>query len=351
MTYAEAWNKIVGYYEKHGTALETTIQTVWEDSVFSAILNYDTTEIDAQRAVQMGATKKADIVVRKDGKDVLVAELKRHIASVSDGGQAQLFSYLNQLKSVDIGILVCNKLYVYDFDFTKQDAENAENRLEIPFERDNPDGAKFVELFSKENFNAQNIKEFIRTKRKNAENNALILEEISETLVRATLKKYFMERFSEEDIESALDKIDISVSMKNRQPNAPAIKPHEFPVAAKKEVVAGYLEKHEIIDICRKNGILIDHKFTKAKLNAGAPRYWANPNKKFLKQTWWLALVNTDERKLHVFKIPENSIKPEQMKYKNKDLIDLQIYSDRDGFIDSRSGIYFLKWLVKTIAY
>lgn len=125
----------------------------------------------------------------------------------------------------------------------------------------------------------------------------------------------------------------------------------EYPVAAKKEAVAGDLEKHEIIDICRKNGILIEHKFTKAKLNASPPKYWANPNKKFLKQTWWLVLVNTDERNLHIFEIPGNSIQAEQMKYKTKDLIDLQIYSDRDGFIDSRSGIYFLKWLVKTIAY
>ncbi|MDE6705806.1 MAG: topoisomerase DNA-binding C4 zinc finger domain-containing protein [Treponemataceae bacterium] len=122
-------------------------------------------------------------------------------------------------------------------------------------------------------------------------------------------------------------------------------------VVVKKESVAGDLEKREIIDICEKNEIPIDHKFTKAKLNASAPRYWANPNKKFLKQTWWLVLVNTDERKLHIFKIPENSIPAEQMKYKTKDLIDLQIYSDRDGFIDSRSGIYFLKWLVKTVSY
>lgn len=119
----------------------------------------------------------------------------------------------------------------------------------------------------------------------------------------------------------------------------------------KKGVGAGDLDKQEIIDICRRNGIPIDHKFTKAKLNAGAPKYWSNPNKRLLKQTWWLALVNTDERKLHIFKIPENSIQAGQMKYRNNDLIDLQIYSDRDGFIDSRSGIYFLKWLVKTIAY
>lgn len=215
MNYTEAWNKIVGYYEKYGTALEAVVQAVWEDSVFSAILNYDTAEIDSQRAVQMGSTKKMDIVIRLDGTDSFVVELKRYAASASDGGQAQLFSYLNQLKSVGIGMLVCNSLYVYDYDFTKSDEENAENHLEIPFERDNPCGAKFVELFSRENFNAENIKEYIRTKRKNSENSSLILGEISEAVARAALKNYFLERFPEEDVEAALDKIAISVGMKS----------------------------------------------------------------------------------------------------------------------------------------
>lgn len=232
MTYAEAWNKIVGYYEKHGTALETTIQTVWEDSVFSAILNYDTTEIDAQRAVQMGATKKADIVVRKDGKDVVVAELKRHTASVSDGGQAQLFSYLNQLKFVDIGILVCNKLYVYDYDFTKQDPENVGNRLEIPFERGNPDGAKFVELFSKENFNAQNIKEFIKSQRQEKQEVSAIRGEITVGLIKGLLKKHFMQTYAEDAFEQAFSTVHIEVTDKTtnvfkKYPAIAIVKPHE----------------------------------------------------------------------------------------------------------------------------
>lgn len=231
MTYAEAWNKIVGYYEKYGTDLEEKIQTVWEDSVFSAILNYNTTEIDAQRAVQMGSTKKADIVVREDGKDVVVVELKRHTESVLGKGQDQLFSYLNQLKSVDIGILVCNKLYVYDFDFTKQNAENAENRLEIPFERDNPDGAKFVELFSKENFNAQNIKEYIQSQRQEKQDVSAIRGEITAELIKELLKKHFMQTYTEDTFEQAFSTVHIEVTDKatnvfeKHQPsdNAPAI--------------------------------------------------------------------------------------------------------------------------------
>ena len=33
------------------------------------------------------------------------------------------------------------------------------------------------------------------------------------------------------------------------------------------------------------------------------------------------------------------------------DLIDIQIYCDDNTFTDSRSGISFAKWLVKTINY
>ena len=232
MTYAEAWNKIVGYYEKYGTDLEEKIQTVWEDSVFSAILNYNTTEIDAQRAVQMGSTKKADIVVRKDGKDVVVVELKRHTESVLGKGQDQLFSYLDRLKSAAIGILVCNKLYVYDYDFTKQDAENAENRLEIPFERDNPDGAKFVELFSKENFNAQNIKEYIQSQRQEKQDVSAIRGEITAELIKELLKKHFMQTYAEEAFEQAFSTVHIEVTDKatdvfEKHPTTAMVKTHE----------------------------------------------------------------------------------------------------------------------------
>lgn len=106
--------------------------------------------------------------------------------------------------------------------------------------------------------------------------------------------------------------------------------------------------------MCRKNGIIIGHDFTKSKLNKGTPRYWANPNVRFLSQDWWLVLLNNGEKKLYVFKIPANSIKSSQVKYKERDLIDLQIYSDfasYPDFEDSRSGIKFKKWLIKIISY
>ena len=63
---------------------------------------------------------------------------------------------------MNLGVVVCDKLYLYDYDFTQK--ENAYAEVEIPFEENNEDGAKFVELFSKDNFDKQKISDFIRSK-------------------------------------------------------------------------------------------------------------------------------------------------------------------------------------------
>ena len=156
MNYREIWNEIVGEYNKNRNAKEEIIQNSWE-LLLKFLFGYSKEDIDAQRSIKMGATERGepDIIVRKDGKDAFVIELKRH--TLHDGRE-QLFSYLNQLK-MNIGIVVCDALYLYDYDFTKKDIYR---ELEIPFERGNPDGEAFTELFSRENFDAEKDAKFIR---------------------------------------------------------------------------------------------------------------------------------------------------------------------------------------------
>ena len=143
MSYADSWNKIVSQFSKNINSKEEIVQNSWE-LLFCTIFNYSGSDIDSQRSVKMGVmTKRADIVVKNGGEDLFIVELKRHALHE---GQEQLFSYLNQLK-VDLGVLVCDNLYIYDYDFTaKTDAYSV---LEIPFANDDSNGARFVELFSK----------------------------------------------------------------------------------------------------------------------------------------------------------------------------------------------------------
>ena len=107
MSYMIDWNKIVSQYNKIRNCKEEIVQASWE-LLFSTIFNYSDSEIDAQRAVQMGSSPKyPDIIIKNNNEDLFVVELKQYTLHI---GQEQLFSYLNQLK-IDIGILICDKLY------------------------------------------------------------------------------------------------------------------------------------------------------------------------------------------------------------------------------------------------
>lgn len=205
----DSWNKIVSQYNKIRNNKEDVVQASWE-LIFSTLFNYSDSEIDSQRPVQMGSTPKyPDIIIKNQNEDLYVVELKQ---LTLHKGQEQLISYLNQLK-VNIGVLVCNNLYIYDFDYTAK--ENAYSVLEIPFVPDNPNGSRFVELFSKGNFDKQKIKDFIRES--NAAKNAIseIKSELTSSLVSKLVEKYLLEKYPSVDVRTILTDYVFSISPKN----------------------------------------------------------------------------------------------------------------------------------------
>lgn len=209
MQTSDSWNKIVSQYNKIRNNKEEVVQASWE-FIFSTLFNYSDPEIDSQRPVQMGSTPKyPDIIIKNENEDLFVVELKQHTLHK---GQDQLISYLNQLK-VNIGILVCDNLYIYDFDYTAR--ENAYSVLEIPFTQDNPNGSKFIELFSKENFDKQKIKDFIKesNNKKNAESE--MKNELTSGLVIQLLKNYFVEKYPTINVQEILENYDFIVSYKS----------------------------------------------------------------------------------------------------------------------------------------
>ncbi len=215
MDYMEVWNEIVDDFKNNRYSKEDIIQALWE-SKLRKMLHGGDCEFVKQKPVKMGVgKKKADIVIQQNGKDVAVVELKQHTLSRS-AGQGQLFSYLNQLKLVKIGILVCDKLYIYDYDVIKSDEENERNCLEIPFEKDSELGAKFVELFSKKQFDSEKVHEFIAEKIRSALNIKNLREEItnSKELIIGLLKKEFTSKYDEAEFDEVMKEFDIQIVKK-----------------------------------------------------------------------------------------------------------------------------------------
>lgn len=113
------------------------------------------------------------------------------------------------------------------------------------------------------------------------------------------------------------------------------------------------LKRPEVIKICETNGVVIKGNFTLAKRNKSGKYYWANPSASYLVQDWWVLLNDDVERQLHIFCVPANSISADEM-WLRKDrpnFIDMQIVYGKESFQDSRSGVEFAKWRIKSLKY
>lgn len=218
MTNNEKWNQIVNYFDMIHHDDEKKIQLAWEKKICHEILNYNS-EIIPHKEVQMGSTKYTDIVLQKDGKDAVVIELKKHTLHCNNG-QAQLFSYMKILSSennpVHLGLLVCEHLYIYYYDFTKSDEENDKNKLEIRFTKDNPDGEKFVELFSKENFDEEKIRDFIQSRRRIKDEIAEIQNKVRDKdFLRLIVEEYFEKSYDKQTVKDAIESFQFYCKKEN----------------------------------------------------------------------------------------------------------------------------------------
>ncbi len=212
MTACEKWNKIVALHKQYYRSSETTVQNVWE-SVFVEILGYSRLEgeVERHRNIQLGSTERVipDIIVKKQEYDLFVVELKQHNIPFHVSMEVQLFSYLKQLRN-DVGILVCDKLYVYSFDYSKRDEEQL--KWQITFTENNPQGIEFVDKFSKGAFNARKIKALVLEKNLFDLHVAKIVDKITPTTVTNALTEFFKADYSEDEINEAFKRIAISVN-------------------------------------------------------------------------------------------------------------------------------------------
>ena len=214
MSAVEKWNKLVELYNKHFNDKEEVIQNLWEN-IFVEFFGYSRFggEIERQRNIRIGSTERVitDIIIKESNTDLFIIELKQYNLSHSAAMELQLMSYLKQLR-LDTGILVCDKIYVFDYDYGKADDE--QNRAEIAFTTDNPDGVRFVEMFSKNNFTKSAVKDFIRLQSESVEKVDRIKEELSSDLAVELLKNYFSDKYGEVEFAKAINGFNVTVTPK-----------------------------------------------------------------------------------------------------------------------------------------
>lgn len=227
-TIMDKWNFIVAQVDKKRSALESEVQQFWvellSDSTFFGYSKF-AGEVDSQRSIIIGRKERVipDIIIRDsaNNRDLFVIELKQHNLTYRKEYKDQLISYM-KLLSLKIGVLICDKIYLF-FDNRGETIS-----LEISFEKNSENGCHFIELFSKGNFDENQVRQWIER------NNELKLhvQEMQSQLKDATyledlIRHDFAKRYTNEEIDTALGGIKVSIQFPDPHPQKPmGIKVH-----------------------------------------------------------------------------------------------------------------------------
>lgn len=221
-SYIENWNLLAAQHSEFYNQPECKIQRLWED-YFSEIFGFSRifNEIESQRKLHIGATDREipDLILKKNGKDLFIVELKQYSLLKKDDFEKQLLNYMSHTDlRLSIGVLVCEKLYLYFYNHS----DNKKDCLEIPFEKDNELGIKFMEIFSKNNFDLEETRNFIQSESKNKNAATKIKKEITEELIKNLLQEHFSRTYGKEVADSALKDFSfISSERKNANTGMP----------------------------------------------------------------------------------------------------------------------------------
>ena len=219
MNTKELWNLIVRDYKENYNQPEKVVQQLWEN-YFTNSLGYCHKEIDAQRVIHIGSGKYTipDVIVKRDNDDLFDVELKQYAYFFNDEMEKQLISYMDLLH-LSLGVLICKKLYLYLYDY----AQKKIKRVAIDFKENNPDGVRFIELFSRQSFSKKEVEKFIELKNneletvKKVQND--IQKEVNSEFLIDLLKDWFRADYSKEVLDKALADFEITLTQKTVESN------------------------------------------------------------------------------------------------------------------------------------
>lgn len=218
----DIWNEIC--FELRDSIQNNVLEKEYENTVCNCLLLLGWKkfkgEIVTQCPVQAGHEKKyADIVVLQDNVEQFVIEVKRPSHLLQEEDEKQLFSYMRLLQhQVAFGLYVGDKIRLYYDDITSQ--QLPEQVFSVEIKENNPDGMKFVELFSKDLFNVQTLINFCKEqkaifyerKRIRLEVDRLLSDTNGQLFKDALKKRYLEEGHSESWADSVLEQLTLAVS-------------------------------------------------------------------------------------------------------------------------------------------
>lgn len=190
-----------------------------------------------------------DILIKRDGEDEFVIEVKRPSHKQSKKDVEQLLSYMRLLK-LCVGIYMGEHIEIfYDMPSSKE----AVPIMKVPLEIDNKLGARFIDKFLKDNFSREAIVDFCEERiqeiqRQNSLNEikeSLIVD--AQTQISESLKPYLMDKyggsFSEEEIKGMLATMHFTASIDGSHSEPKIVVPKSQP-KTKSNVIKCFLTRN-----------------------------------------------------------------------------------------------------------
>lgn len=234
----EKWNEICFLLSDN---IRTDIsESDFEQNVVQALRVLDWKEysgdIEIRPSFQVGAANRItpDFVIKdSDNRKLFVIEIKQPNIPLNSRFQQQLFSYMRQLK-LEYGILIGQGIQIfYDGDLAKQ--EDPILLETIKFTKDNEKGLKFVEIFAKENFNQESLRNFtlnglkkLNRREEHKELTKKLLDENYQAKISELIKQDFLDEYDGELIESVLENLTVEIRAKNALPKQSELPKREF---------------------------------------------------------------------------------------------------------------------------
>jgi len=180
-------------------------------------------DIDIRPSFQFGAANRImpDFVIKSaTNQKLFVIEIKQPSIPLTSSFQQQLFSYMRHLK-LEYGILIGQSIQIfYDGNLAKQ--EDPILLETIRFEENNKKGKTFVELFNKENYNVESLKNFtiealkkINQKQDFKELTKKIISENYTEKLTELIKQDFISEYDGELIDSVLKELKFEIIEKS----------------------------------------------------------------------------------------------------------------------------------------
>ena len=161
-----------------------------------------------------------DILIKKDGDEEFVIEVKRPSHKLAKKDVEQLQSYMRQLK-LSVGIYIGEHIEVF---YDMAGSKDAVSVLRIPLELNSKEGALFIDQFSKEGYDRARVLAFCKLRIDEMQHQAeldKLRDDIivhSKSRIDAAMLLYFTtwhkDQFTEEELTKMLRDIDFTATLK-----------------------------------------------------------------------------------------------------------------------------------------